>query len=416
MALNRALVVDDSRLARVALSKLLTRRGLEVDVASSGGEALDHLRHSVPDVVFLDYMMPDMDGFEAAQAIQQLPDCPPLPLVMYTSQDSDNDRARAEELGICGFLSKPTSEEGLHRVLQAVEAWQPVATAGTASSTEPPPEPEPEPTPESAAQFAPQPAAPVSVPDIDIAAIEERAVEAARSAATDAAETQVDEASIQWQQQLDRLVADMREALGDQADGDTAVTPSELEQSLASLREEIAAARQDAVREASEAARGAAQHAAADAVAQLRDVLHKEARSAAAQAVATALAQQEPTGGGNEGLEEQVDALLAQRLQGLADNQAFREQLIASLKDHGIPVLKNALEQWVQDRAAEAAGAAVEAAVESASEAMLREAAAAAAEEAAAEAHAAHARTRRFTLLGGLVLAVGVLAALLLAV
>ena len=472
MALNRALVVDDSRLARVALSKLLTRRGLEVDVAGSGGEALDHLRHSVPDVVFLDYMMPDMDGFEAAQAIQALPECPPVPLVMYTSQDSDNDRTRAREIGICGFLSKPASEDGLDHVLRQVQSWEPptdaapVATpevdsspAGADSaeppgpaamapvdSTRPDPEPEPAPTPraepeleDAAGSRRPEPVAPAATPvsaepeptpdpapapaadsspapEVDVAAIERRAEEAARSAATDAVGTQLDEASIHWQHQLDRMGADLRESLREELSGGASVTPEDLDQRLEALREELAGTRREAVREATEAARSAAQQAVAEVSASLQQEVQQIARSAAEQAVQAGHAQQEPQASGDSEVSEQVDTLLAQRLEGLADSEVFREQLIASLNDHGVPVLKNALDQWVRDRAAEAATSAVESAVESASEAMLREAAAAAAEEAAAEAHAAHARMRRFTLAGGLVLAVGVLAALLLAV
>ena len=474
MALNRALVVDDSRLARVALSKLLTRRGLEVDVAGSGGEALDHLRHAVPDVVFLDYMMPDMDGFEAAQAIQALPGCPPVPLVMYTSQDSDNDRIRAREIGICGFLSKPTSEDGLDHVLHQVQSWEPpVAAAPSATpetqpsspvgpdSVEPPapapspmgstdpdpepawqPDPEPAPTPvdepepedvsghrrpepvvpaETPVSAEPEPTAdsaavPPPAPEVDVAAIERRAEEAARSAATDAVGARLDEASIHWQHQLDRMGAELRESLREELAGGASVTPEDLDQRLDTLREELTVSRREVVREATEAARSAAQQAVAEVSASLQQEAQQVARSAAEQAVQAGLAHQEAQASGDDELTEQVDSLLAQRLEGLADSEVFREQLIASLNDHGVPVLKNALDQWVRDRAAEAATSAVESAVESASEAMLREAAAAAAEEAAAEAHAAHARMRRFTLVGGLVLAVGVLAALLLAV
>ena len=125
MGISKALVVDDSRLARVALSKMLARRGLEVETAECGTDAIDVLRGGSPDVVFLDYMMPDMDGFQAAEAINRLRGERALPLVMYTSQDTDEDRRRARELGICGFLSKPTSDQGLDAVLEAVSRWRP---------------------------------------------------------------------------------------------------------------------------------------------------------------------------------------------------------------------------------------------------------------------------------------------------
>jgi CheY-like chemotaxis protein len=110
--------VDDSRLARIALSKLLQKRNVEVDVVGTGTEALDYLGGERPDVVFMDYMMPDMDGFEATRRIRELPDVGrDLPVVMYTSQDTDEDRQKARELGIAGFLSKPSGEHSLDEVL-----------------------------------------------------------------------------------------------------------------------------------------------------------------------------------------------------------------------------------------------------------------------------------------------------------
>ena len=133
MGISKALVVDDSRLARVALSKMLARRGLEVDTAECGGDAVEYLRSGSADVVFIDYMMPDMDGFQAAEAINLMRGERALPLVMYTSQDSDEDRRRAHELGICGFLAKPTSDHGLDEVLDHVSRWRPPEPSAAAA-------------------------------------------------------------------------------------------------------------------------------------------------------------------------------------------------------------------------------------------------------------------------------------------
>ncbi|MBA1148516.1 response regulator, partial [Ectothiorhodospiraceae bacterium WFHF3C12] len=113
-----ALVVDDSRLARLALSKLLQKREVDVEMVGTGGEALDYLSNARPDVVFMDYMMPDMDGFEATRKIHGVLGDDPVPVVMYTSQDSDEDREKACELGIAGFLSKPSGEDSLDEILE----------------------------------------------------------------------------------------------------------------------------------------------------------------------------------------------------------------------------------------------------------------------------------------------------------
>ncbi|WP_440997636.1 response regulator [Arhodomonas sp. SL1] len=129
-SIGTALVVDDSRLARVALTRLLRRHEIDVDEAATGGEALAYIRDRVPDVVFMDYMMPDMDGFEATRQLHEYPGAGDVPVVMYTSQDSDDDRSRAKSLGVVDFLIKPSGEDGLERVLESVQAYR--AEAGAA--------------------------------------------------------------------------------------------------------------------------------------------------------------------------------------------------------------------------------------------------------------------------------------------
>lgn len=121
-AIGTALVVDDSRLARTALAKLLKKHGIEIEVAESGGGAVDYIAtNEPPDIVFMDYTMPDIDGFQAVERIrEQFGDV--APIAMYTGQDGDAERARAEELGITAFLTKPANEERLDAVLDKLTA------------------------------------------------------------------------------------------------------------------------------------------------------------------------------------------------------------------------------------------------------------------------------------------------------
>lgn len=136
---KKALVVDDSRLARIALSKLLQRRNVDVDTVATGTEALNYLRTTRPDVVFMDYMMPDMDGFEATRRIRSLPGETDIPVVMYTAQENEEDRERAEALGIAGFLTKPSGEDSLEEILEALErlSGEPDSATVTAKSESP---------------------------------------------------------------------------------------------------------------------------------------------------------------------------------------------------------------------------------------------------------------------------------------
>ena len=99
MAIRTALVVDDSRVARFTLAKLLKSRGIQVDLADSGEQALEYLKSSQPDVVFMDYMMPEMNGLETTRAITANPATASVPVVFCTGNDTAEDRRQAREHG-----------------------------------------------------------------------------------------------------------------------------------------------------------------------------------------------------------------------------------------------------------------------------------------------------------------------------
>ncbi|THB67374.1 MAG: response regulator [Gammaproteobacteria bacterium] len=120
MSISSALVVDDSRLARIALSKLLKTRNIIVDMAGSGAEAIEVAEKTEPDVIFMDYMMPDMDGYETTRKICTTPTIAEIPVVMCTSQDTEEDRKKARDSGAKGFLTKPTTQEVLNKVIDAL--------------------------------------------------------------------------------------------------------------------------------------------------------------------------------------------------------------------------------------------------------------------------------------------------------
>jgi CheY-like chemotaxis protein len=117
MIAKRALIVDDSRSARVILSRMLEAYGLEVDAAESAEQALEYLRQARPDVIFMDHLMPGMDGFQAVQAIKGNPDTAMIPVMMYTSQEGDLYVSQARALGAVGVLPKTVKQGEVSRVL-----------------------------------------------------------------------------------------------------------------------------------------------------------------------------------------------------------------------------------------------------------------------------------------------------------
>jgi len=114
---KRALIVDDSRSARVILSRMLEQHGLAVDTAESAEQALEYLRQNRPDVIFMDHLMPGMDGFQAVQAIKGDPQTATIPLMMYTSQEGELYVSQARALGAVGVLPKTVRPVDVSRVL-----------------------------------------------------------------------------------------------------------------------------------------------------------------------------------------------------------------------------------------------------------------------------------------------------------
>ncbi|AOY87280.1 two-component system response regulator [Marinobacter salinus] len=122
MAIKNALLVDDSKVARFALSKLLENRDMEVNMASSAEEALDFLNsNGRPDVIFMDHLMPGMNGVEATKAIKGNPDTAAIPIIMCTSKKSSSFMQEARNFGVYNILTKPPHTDRLSLVLEQLD-------------------------------------------------------------------------------------------------------------------------------------------------------------------------------------------------------------------------------------------------------------------------------------------------------
>ncbi|WP_196160190.1 response regulator [Reinekea sp. G2M2-21] len=116
-----ALVVDDSKLARYVLKEMLMANNIKVETAESAEEALGSLSSFKPDVIFMDHMMPGMDGFQAVQAIKNDPKTAMIPIMMYTSKDGEVYVSQARALGAVGVLPKKLKPVQLENVLQKLK-------------------------------------------------------------------------------------------------------------------------------------------------------------------------------------------------------------------------------------------------------------------------------------------------------
>jgi CheY-like chemotaxis protein len=143
MTARRALVVDDSRSARTFLRRVLERYEIVVDGVESAEQALEYLTHQRPDVIFMDHLMPGMDGFQAVQAIKNNPRTATIPIMMYTSQEGELYLSQARALGAIGVLPKQIRQvdvskalEQLHLIDDASPVTDVAAFAGDALPTD----------------------------------------------------------------------------------------------------------------------------------------------------------------------------------------------------------------------------------------------------------------------------------------
>lgn len=102
------------------LSRVLHEHGVAADTAESAEAALDYLKGRRPDVVFLDHMMPGMDGFEALEAIKANPVTATIPVLMYTSKEGELYVGQARALGALGVLPKNVAPVEVANVLRSL--------------------------------------------------------------------------------------------------------------------------------------------------------------------------------------------------------------------------------------------------------------------------------------------------------
>jgi twitching motility two-component system response regulator PilG len=109
----KVMVIDDSKTIRRTAETLLSRRGCEVLTAVDGFEALAKIADHHPQVIFVDVMMPRLDGYQTCALIKNNPRFRDTPVIMLTSKDGLFDRARGRIVGSDHYLTKPFTRDEL---------------------------------------------------------------------------------------------------------------------------------------------------------------------------------------------------------------------------------------------------------------------------------------------------------------
>ena len=118
LANRKILVIDDSTTIRRSAKTMLEKEGCEVTTATDGFEALAHIARIRPELIFVDIMMPRLDGYQTCAIIKNNNDFKSTPVIMLTSKDGLFDKARGRVVGSDQYLTKPFTREELLGVLQ----------------------------------------------------------------------------------------------------------------------------------------------------------------------------------------------------------------------------------------------------------------------------------------------------------
>jgi twitching motility two-component system response regulator PilG len=109
----KVLIIDDSNTIRRSAELFLRQAGYEVILAEDGFDALSKISDHQPSIIFVDVMMPRLDGYQTCALIKQNPAYRSTPVIMLSSKDGLFDRARGRLAGSDRYLTKPFNKDGL---------------------------------------------------------------------------------------------------------------------------------------------------------------------------------------------------------------------------------------------------------------------------------------------------------------
>ncbi|HCE38881.1 response regulator [Alloalcanivorax profundimaris] len=116
----KILVVDDSPTQLTNLVKMVENQGHQAITASNGMEGIDQARAENPDLILMDVVMPELNGFQATRKIAKDADLNHIPVVLVTTKDQETDKVWGERQGAVGYIVKPPQEAELAAMIGKV--------------------------------------------------------------------------------------------------------------------------------------------------------------------------------------------------------------------------------------------------------------------------------------------------------
>src|SRR5690242_4215350 len=115
----RILIVDDSPSQLVGMRRTVEKLGHQVVTAEDGAAGVELAKKELPDLILMDVVMPNLNGFQATRSISREPSTKHIPVILVTTKDQDTDRMWGMRQGARAYLTKPFSEEELSEVIAA---------------------------------------------------------------------------------------------------------------------------------------------------------------------------------------------------------------------------------------------------------------------------------------------------------
>jgi len=122
MEINKVLVVDDSTVDRMNIQNIVSDAGFQVIEAASGEEAVEKAKAEKPDLIFMDVIMKQKDGYQACREITHDDETKNIPVIFVTSKGQKADRMWAEMQGAKGLVQKPYTPEQIAQEIDRMKA------------------------------------------------------------------------------------------------------------------------------------------------------------------------------------------------------------------------------------------------------------------------------------------------------
>ena len=114
----RILIVDDSPSQLMGIRRIVEKLGHEALTAEDGAAGVEAAKREIPDLILMDVVMPNLNGFQATRSITREPTTKHIPIVLVTTKDQDTDRVWGMRQGAKAYITKPFSETELADIIQ----------------------------------------------------------------------------------------------------------------------------------------------------------------------------------------------------------------------------------------------------------------------------------------------------------